>query len=218
MANLMIDKKALAEFFGTATLLLAVVGSSFMAERLTQDSALALLINASVTAVVLALIIRSALNISGAHFNPVVTIIALLLGKIKSPQALVYLVSQTLGAMFGVALANLMFKEVAFASSSIEREGLAQLLGEVIATSGLVFLAFSARKKHVWKLIPMWIFGAYFFTISTSFANPAVTIARFFTQAPAGIASTSILGFISAQLLGSLLVLGFLRNRKSLSL
>ena len=213
----MIDSKALAEFFGTATLLLAVVGSSFMAERLTQDRALALLINATVTAAALALIIRSAVNLSGAHFNPVVTLTALLLGKIKSLEALVYLISQVLGAIFGVILANLMFVEVVFSSSSIQRDGSAQFLGELIATTGLVFIAFSAKKKQVWKLIPLWIFGAYFFTVSSSFANPAVTLARFFTDAPAGIAGSSLPGFIAAQLLGALLVLALLRNKKRIS-
>jgi glycerol uptake facilitator-like aquaporin len=213
----MIGSKALAEFFGTATLLLAVVGSSFMAERLTQDAALALLINATVTAAALALIIRSAVNLSGAHFNPVVTLTALLLGKIKSLEALVYLISQVLGAIFGVILANLMFVEVVFISSSIQRDGSAQFLGELIATTGLVFIAFSAKKKQVWKLIPLWIFGAYFFTVSSSFANPAVTLARFFTDAPAGIAGSSLPGFIAAQLLGALLVLALLRNKKRIS-
>jgi glycerol uptake facilitator-like aquaporin len=213
----MIDSKALAEFFGTATLLLAVVGSSFMAERLTQDAALALLINATVTAAALALIIRSAVNLSGAHFNPVVTLTALLLGKIKSLEALVYLISQVLGAIFGVILANLMFVEVVFISSSIQRDGSAQFLGELIATTGLVFIAFSAKKKQVWKLIPLWMFGAYFFTVSSSFANPAVTLARFFTDAPAGIAGSSLPGFIAAQLLGALLVLALLRNKKRIS-
>ena len=213
----MIGSKALAEFFGTATLLLAVVGSSFMAERLTQDAALALLINATVTAAALALIIRSAVNLSGAHFNPVVTLTALLLAKIKSLEALVYLISQVLGAIFGVILANLMFVEVVFSSSSIQRDGSAQFLGELIATTGLVFIAFSAKKKQVWKLIPLWIFGAYFFTVSSSFANPAVTLARFFTDAPAGIAGSSLPGFIAAQLLGALLVLALLRNKKRIS-
>ena len=188
-----------------------------MAERLTQDSALALLINATVTAAALALIIRSAVNLSGAHFNPVVTLTALLLGKIKSHEALVYCISQVLGAIFGVILANLMFVEVVFSSSSIQRDGSAQFLGEVIATTGLVFIAFSAKKKQVWKLIPLWIFGAYFFTFSSSFANPAVTLARFFTDAPAGIAGSSLPGFIAAQLLGALLVLALLRNRERIS-
>ncbi len=125
--------------------------------------------------------------------------------------------AQVLGAIFGVILANLMFAEVVFSSSSIQRGGVAHLLGEVIATTGLVFIAFSARKKHVWKLIPLWIFGAYFFTVSTSFANPAVTLARFFTDAPAGIASSSLPGFTAAQLLGALLVLALLRNRERIS-
>jgi glycerol uptake facilitator-like aquaporin len=213
----MIDSKALAEFFGSATLLLAVVGSSFMAAQLTEDSAIALLINAMVTAAVLALIIRSAVNLSGAHFNPVVTLTALLLGKIRSFEALIYLIAQFFGSIFGVLLANLMFTDVAFSNSSIQRSGAAQLLGEVIATTGLVFIAFSARKKHVWKLIPLWIFGAYFFTVSTSFANPAVTLARFFTEAPAGIAGSSLPGFIAAQLLGALLVLAVLRKRDRIS-
>ncbi len=204
----------LAELIGSAVLLLAVVGSSYMAADLTDDQALALLINALVTAAVLLLIIKSAHPHSGSHFNPAVTVALLIQGKISVLEMVKYILSQFSGAFLGVVLANLMFTDGAFKASEIARLGNQQLLGEAIATAGLVFLALHLNAELVWKLVPLWIFAAYFFTTSTSFANPAVTVARHFTDAPAGISLDSIPGFVLIQIV-SAVVIGFVfRLRK----
>ncbi len=207
--------KLASEFFGTAVLLIAVVGSSFMAANLTSDKALALLINAAVTAAILGIIIKTGSPISGAHFNPLVTIALLTKGSLRLQEALCYLTVQVMGGISGVIIANLMFTESAFESSSTLRSGSGQWIGEIVATAGLIFLALTSNEKSAWKLIPLWIFAAYFFTSSTSFANPAVTIARIFTSAPAGIDNASVLGFIAAQIVGALLVLIAIRKRSA---
>ena len=207
--------KLASEFFGTAVLLIAVVGSSFMAANLTSDKALALLINAAVTAAILGIIIKTGSPISGAHFNPLVTIALLIKGSLRLQAALGYLTVQVMGGISGVIIANLMFTESAFESSSTLRSGSGQWIGEIVATAGLIYLALTSNEKSAWKLIPLWIFAAYFFTSSTSFANPAVTIARIFTSAPAGIDSASVLGFIAAQIVGALLVLIAIRKRSA---
>ncbi len=207
--------KLASEFFGTAVLLIAVVGSSFMAANLTSDKALALLINAAVTAAILGIIIKTGSPISGAHFNPLVTIALLIKGSLRLQEALGYLTVQVMGGISGVIIANLMFTESAFESSSTLRSGSGQWIGEIVATAGLIYLALTSNEKSAWKLIPLWIFAAYFFTSSTSFANPAVTIARIFTNAPAGIDSASVLGFIAAQIVGALLVLIAIRKRSA---
>jgi len=198
-------KKLINELVGTAVILIAVVGSSYMAAKLTSDKALSLLIVAAVTAAALAIIIKSGAAISGAHYNPAVTISSLLTGGIKAAEAFTYIISQILGATIGVVIANAMFSETLFGSSFVIRSGSGQFIGEIVATSGLVYLALTANEKSVWKMIPLWIFAAYFFTSSTSFANPAVTISRIFTDAPTGISSSSVFGFIAAQIVGSLL-------------
>jgi glycerol uptake facilitator-like aquaporin len=207
--------KLASEFFGTAVLLIAVVGSSFMGANLTSDKALALLINAAVTAAILGIIIKTGSPISGAHFNPLVTIALLIKGSLRLQAALGYLTVQVMGGISGVIIANLMFTESAFESSSTLRSGSGQWIGEIVATAGLIYLALTSNEKSAWKLIPLWIFAAYFFTSSTSFANPAVTIARIFTNAPAGIDSASVLGFIAAQIVGALLVLIAIRKRSA---
>ena len=207
--------KLASEFFGTAVLLIAVVGSSFMGANLTSDKALALLINAAVTAAILGIIIKTGSPISGAHFNPLVTIALLIKGSLRLQAALSYLTVQVMGGISGVIIANLMFTESAFESSSTVRSGSGQWIGEIVATAGLIYLALTSNEKSAWKLIPLWIFAAYFFTSSTSFANPAVTIARIFTNAPAGIDSASVLGFIAAQIVGALLVLIAIRKRSA---
>jgi glycerol uptake facilitator-like aquaporin len=207
--------KLASEFFGTAVLLIAVVGSSFMGANLTSDKALALLINAAVTAAILGIIIKTGSPISGAHFNPLVTIALLIKGSLRLQEALGYLTVQVMGGISGVIIANLMFTESAFESSSTLRSGSGQWIGEIVATAGLIYLALTSNEKSAWKLIPLWIFAAYFFTSSTSFANPAVTIARIFTNAPAGIDSASVLGFIAAQIVGALLVLIAIRKRSA---
>jgi glycerol uptake facilitator-like aquaporin len=210
-----VRSKLASEFFGTAVLLIAVVGSSFMAANLTSDKALALLINAAVTAAILGIIIKTGSPISGAHFNPLVTIALLTKGSLRLQEALCYLTVQVMGGISGVIIANLMFTESAFESSSTLRSGSGQWIGEIVATAGLIFLALTSNEKSAWKLIPLWIFAAYFFTSSTSFANPAVTIARIFTSAPAGIDNASVLGFIAAQIVGALLVLIAIRKRSA---
>lgn len=206
-------KKLINELVGTAVLLIAVVGSSYMAAGLTSDKALSLLIVAAVTAAALAIIIKSGAAISGAHYNPAVTISALLTGGIKAIETLAYITSQFVGAITGVVIANAMFSATLLGSSSIERTGSGLFIGEVVATSGLVYLALTANEKSVWKMIPLWIFAAYFFTSSTSFANPAVTISRIFTDAPTGISSDSVLGFVSAQIVGALLAVLALKSK-----
>ena len=210
----MIINRFIAEFLGTATLLVAVVGSSFMADQLSQDEALALLINALVTAAVLTIIIKSFINKSGAHFNPAVTIALILSGRFAARDLLPYLAAQILGAVSGALLANTMFAADIFTTSVINRNGYHLLIGEAVATSGLVALALLVSKKFLWKLIPLWIFGAYFFTSSTSFANPAVTMARVFTSAPAGISPSSITAFMLVQI-GVAVILGkLIKERK----
>jgi glycerol uptake facilitator-like aquaporin len=186
-----------------------------MGANLTSDKALALLINAAVTAAILGIIIKTGSPISGAHFNPLVTIALLIKGSLRLQAALGYLTVQVMGGISGVIIANLMFTESAFESSSTLRSGSGQWIGEIVATAGLIYLALTSNEKSAWKLIPLWIFAAYFFTSSTSFANPAVTIARIFTNAPAGIDSASVLGFIAAQIVGALLVLIAIRKRSA---
>jgi len=206
-------EKLVNELVGTAVLLIAVVGSSYMAASLTSDKALSLLIVAAVTAAALAIIIKSGAAISGAHYNPAVTISSLLTGGMKTVEGLAYIVAQVLGAIAGVVIANAMFGEALFGASTVLRSGSGLFIGEIVATSGLVYLALTANEKSVWKMIPLWIFAAYFFTSSTSFANPAVTVSRIFTEAPTGISSSSVLGFLSAQVVGTLLAVLALKSK-----
>lgn len=206
-------EKLVNELVGTAVLLIAVVGSSYMAASLTSDKALSLLIVAAVTAAALAIIIKTGAAISGAHYNPAVTISSLLTGGMKTVEGLAYIVAQVLGAIAGVVIANAMFGEALFGASTVLRSGSGLFIGEIVATSGLVYLALTANEKSVWKMIPLWIFAAYFFTSSTSFANPAVTVSRIFTEAPTGISSSSVLGFLSAQVVGALLAVLALKSK-----
>ncbi|MFM8842975.1 MAG: aquaporin, partial [Actinomycetota bacterium] len=155
-------QKLAAEFIGTSVLLIAVVGSSFMTATLTSDKALSLLIVGAVTAAALAIIIKAGADISGSHYNPVVTGALLLHRKINVPDAALYILAQCFGAFSGVVVANAMFSQSLIGSSVIERNGSGQFIGEIIATSGLVYLALTANGKCIWKLIPLWIFGAYF--------------------------------------------------------
>ncbi len=198
-------EKLIAELAGTAALLIAVVGSSFMANQLTTDRAIALLINAAVTAAGLAVLIKVFSPISGAHFNPAVSLAAFITKRIVAKDFIGYVTAQLVGAVFGVFLANAMFSNSILNISEVERSGSGQIIGELIATCGLVLLALSANAKSAWKLIPLWIFGAYFFTASTSFANPAVTASRTLTDAPAGIAPNSVTMFVLTQLLAAVL-------------
>jgi glycerol uptake facilitator-like aquaporin len=199
-------KKYFAEFIGTSNLVLAVVGSGYMATNLSIDVGLRLLINALATALTLGVLIQIFIHVSGSHFNPIVTLLALIKSRIKRREAIQYILAQLCGGIFGVILANLMFSATPITISSTNRSGFGLYLGEVIATAGLIFIAFNPMARSE-VMIPAWIASAYFFTSSTAFANPAVTLARSFTDSFSGIAPTSVFGFIVAQIIGG--VLGF---------
>jgi glycerol uptake facilitator-like aquaporin len=201
--------RSLAEFIGTAVLVGTVVGSGIMGTNLSDDLAVALIVNALATIFVLALLIFILGPISGAHFNPVVSFISVLRKSQKAPEALAYSVSQILGAITGSITANFMFNLPAIQLSSNLRVSPGTLLGEVIATAGLIIVIFVLIDRKRTELIPItvagWIGAAYFFTSSTSFANPAVTIGRAFTDTFSGIAPDSVAPFIAAQFVGAIL-------------
>lgn len=205
-------QKQLAEFVGTATLALVVVGSGLMAENLTSDVGIQLLINASATAAALWLLITLFAPISGAEFNPVVSGIALIRKEIPAKVAASFVSLQVIGAIAGTVIANILFENPAIDISSKSRDGGHLLLSEVIATAGLVFVIFqlSTIKKgqYVAAGVASWIFAAYFFTSSTSFANPAIAIGRIFSDSFAGIAPHSAFTFIPFQIIGA--ALGYL--------
>lgn len=198
-----------AEFLGTCTVVAVVVGSGTMATGMSADRGVELLINTLSTVLALGILIQVLGPISGAHFNPVVTLSDWAQRRVSALPAIGYLVAQFSGALVGVALANLMFKNPAYFRSHHLRNGANLFLGEVVATAGLLFLIQMLRSQEKLALAPVvvagWIGSAYFFTSSTSFANPAVTLARGFTDTFSGIALRSIAGFILAQLLGALL-------------
>jgi glycerol uptake facilitator-like aquaporin len=198
-------RKYLAEFTGTFFILTAVVGSGYMATNLTSNIALQLLINALATIAMLAVIISVFADVSGSHFNPVVTLYLLIKKKIKPANSLGYLLSQILGAILGTIAANFMFSSNFIEISTEDRFNSGTFVGEVLATFGLL-LVIIAKPSKANRLVPAWIATAYFFTASTSFANPAVTLGRIFTDSFAGIAPASVLGFICAQLLALVLV------------
>lgn len=204
-----------AEFFGTALLVAIVVGSGVMAETLTSDVGVSLLLNQLSTILGLGVLIAVLLPVSGAHFNPVVTVSALLGRGIQPGTALAYIVGQLSGAMAGVMLAHVMFDRAALVVSTNERLGVGTFVGEVVATSGLIalilLLSSAGRASVIPLAVPAWIGAAYIFTSSTSFANPAVTLGRMFTESFSGIAPLSGLGFIGAQMVGSLLAVVLVR-------
>ncbi len=204
--------KALSEFLGTAILALAVVGSGAMAQSLTEDMGLQLLINAAATGAVLWTIINLFGHISGAHFNPLVTLFTIIRREAKVTELISFALSQVLGAIAGTALANMLFDFPAFDISERVREGSNIYLSEIVATAGLIFLIFhlinSAKSQLIPAAVGLWIFPAYFFTSSTSFANPAITIGRIFTKTFAGISPESALIFIPFQILGAFLGYG----------
>ena len=198
-------RKLVAEGLGTALLLISVVGSGIMGEALADgNTAIALLANAIATGCMLYVIITVLGPLSGAHFNPAVTLAFWVRGDIETPLAAAYLVVQTLCAILGVWAAHLMFDlSILQTSTTVHRTGLAQWYSEVIATFGLLFVIFGglrSRPEAIAPMVAMYITGAYWFTSSTSFANPAVTIARGFTDTFAGIYPGHILAFIIAQL------------------
>ncbi|MFL6593493.1 MAG: aquaporin [Luteimonas sp.] len=207
-----LSRRLLAEFVGTALLLAAVVGSGVMGVRLAQgNDAIALLANAGATAAVLYVLIVLFAPISGAHFNPAVTLAVRLRSELSTRDALAYAAMQLAGAVIGVLLAHAMFGLVLLQPGAHVRTGAAQWLSECVATFGLlltILLGRRHRPRAIPVLVASWIFAAYWFTASTSFANPAVTIARGLTRTFAGIRPTDVPAFVVAQVAGALVALG----------
>ena len=199
-------KQSIAEFFGTATLLTVVAGSGIQATRLSQDGGVQLLINISSIVLALALIIIVVAPISGAQLNPVVSLIELLTGNQSLGRTLAFIFAQTAGAVTGAIFANAMFDLPAIQFSDHERVTTGTLIGEVVATAGLIAVIGILANRNHQKFIPFavsaWIFAACFVTSSTAFANPAVTVGRAFTGTYVGIDFGSVLPFILAQLVG----------------
>jgi glycerol uptake facilitator-like aquaporin len=202
----MLLKKLFAEFLGTAVLVATVVGSGIMATNLSADLGVALLINTVATVFVLYILITLLAPISGAHFNPLVSGIAYFRKELSAANTFYFFIAQILGGSLGAILANLMFEHPAIEPSQHVRNGSHLLLGEVIASAGLIFIAVKQGiDKKIPRLVAAWIGAAYFFTSSTSFANPAVTIARGLTDSFSGIKFSSVPGFIAAQIVGAIL-------------
>ena len=205
-------KKVFAEFLGTALLVAIVVGSGIMATNLSQDVGVQLLINTISTVFGLYVLITILAPISGAQFNPVVTMVDLIQGKSSPIQFIQYSVAQVLGAITGAILANAMFSFPLLEASTKIRSGGNLYIGEIVATAGLILVINLLVNQKNLVVIPAvvaaWIGSAYFFTSSTSFANPAVTIGRTFSDSFAGIAPECAPKFIAAQVLGALIGLG----------
>jgi glycerol uptake facilitator-like aquaporin len=209
------QKRAIGmEFIGTMILAVAIVGSGHMAANIAQDGGVKLLINALATALGLAVVIKVGMKTSGAHFNPAVTLVMVILKKISNEVAALYIAAQVLGAILGVGIANLIYDQSFLKQSSIIRDGSNLFFSELFATAVLVLIILTFRKKDelIGIYVPIWIFGAILFTSSTSFANPAITIGRVFTNSFTGIALDSVLLFVVAQLIGALVGLVVAKN------
>jgi len=202
-------RKVGSEVLGSAVLVMTVIGSGEMATNLSPDTSIQLLINSLSTAAILYALITLLADISGAHFNPLVTLVLAYKREMKISETVQYILAQFIGALIGAGLANLVFDLPLFTASTKVRSGGHLFLSEIIATAGLIFIIFAAldqkRDKKIPTLVACWIGAAYFFTSSTSFANPAVTFARGWSDTFAGIAPKSIAPFIAAQLIGAIL-------------
>jgi glycerol uptake facilitator-like aquaporin len=198
-----LHRRLLAEFLGTALLLAAVVGSGIMGTALSAgNDGIALLANAGATAAILYVLIVVLGPVSGAHFNPVVTLAARLDRGIGDREAAAYIALQLSGAVAGVLLAHAMFGQALWQPGNHARSGWGQWLSEAVATSGLVLviqLGVRRKPEAVAALVASYIFAAYWFTASTSFANPAVTLARSLTSSFPGIRPGDVLAFVLAQ-------------------
>jgi glycerol uptake facilitator-like aquaporin len=212
-----LGRRVAAEALGTALLLAAIVGSGIMAERLSGGNvAIALLANSIATGGALVALIVAFAPLSGAHFNPAVTLAFAFRGQLRGRAAVLYILAQVSGAVAGVWIAHLMFGLPILQWSSHVRGSAGEWVGEVVATFGLLVVILSGS-RHAPGTVPYavaaYITGAYWFTSSTSFANPAVTIARSLTETFAGIAPGNVAAFIAAQLVGgaaATMVIGWL--------
>ncbi len=217
-----LQRRLAAEFTGTAILLATVIGSGIMGQSLAGGNvAIALLANAIATGAILFVLITMLGPISGAHFNPAVTAVFALRREISTGDATSYVIAQILGGLTGVAIAHIMFAEPVLQLSVTSRTGGAQWFSEIVATFGLVItilLTLKARADAVPVAVALYITSAYWFTASTSFANPAVTLARAFSDTFAGIRLIDAPLFMVAQIIGALAALAFcnwlLRNGK----
>ncbi len=210
MAGFDLPRRVAAEVLGTALLVATVVGSGIMAETLTKDVALALLGNTIATGAMLVVLITILGPISGAHFNPAVSLVFAIKGDLARPDALLYTAAQIAGGIIGTAAAHLMFALPIITTSEHARTGNAQWFAEWVATFGLVVTILAGiRFAHAavpW-LVGLYITAAYWFTASTSFANPAVAIARSLTNTFSGIRPIDLPGFIAAQITGAVCAL-----------
>jgi glycerol uptake facilitator-like aquaporin len=207
LLRLVMARALVSECVGTALLLTAVVGSGIMGDRLSGGNvAIALLANSIATGAALVVLILTFGPISGAHFNPVVSYADASQGGLRWATATSYAVAQTIGAVFGVAMANVMFDEPAFAWSQRARSGWSQAFSEFIATFGLLAVIWSCSRRRTTNVpfaVGAYITAAYWFTASTSFANPAVTLARTLTNTFTGIRPLDVLPFVAAQIAGA---------------
>lgn len=212
--NPRLSSRLTAEFLGTGLLVMAVVGSGAMAENLSKDIGVQLLANSLATVGALISLIWMFEPISGAHFNPVVTLSQCTLNGLPWTNLVTYVIAQTSGGIAGAALANAMFSLDVLGPSTKVREGGGVWLGEVVATLTLLLIIHVIGKRNQ-NLVPIavgiWIGGAYWFTSSTSLANPSVTIARAFSESFAGIAPQSVAAFVIAQIAGLVIAVPVIR-------
>lgn len=208
----MLMKKAAVEGVGTGLLLAAVVGSGIMAERLSGGNvAVALLANSIATGGALLALITAFAPLSGAHFNPLLTIVLAVRGSVPRREVPIYAAAQVIGAVAGVVAANLMFDGAAIEASRQARHGAGLLLGEFVATFGLLSIVMACGRRPAASTVAGYITAAYWFTSSTSFANPAVTLARCLTDTFTGIRPADVPAFLGAQVAGALMSFAFIR-------
>ncbi|MCX7305492.1 MAG: aquaporin family protein [Hyphomicrobiales bacterium] len=203
-----LSRRVAAEAVGTAILVAAVVGSGIMADRLTDDIALALLCNAVATGAILVVLISVLGPVSGAHFNPVVSLAFALRGDLAVRETVPYMAAQVVGGIVGTVIAHAMFGLAIVEVGTTVRTGWSQWFSECVATFGLVALILVASRlarSNIPWLVGLYITAAYWFTASTSFANPAVTLARSFTDTFSGIRPQDAPAFIAAEAVGGLL-------------
>jgi len=200
-----------AEALGTGILVTTVVGSGIMAQRLTGDIALALWANTAATGAILVVLIGLFRPISGAHFNPAVTLVMTLKRQLSPSDAGLYVVAQICGAMLGTLLAHLMFDLPLVSAYADPRNGASQWLSEAVATFGLLLTILVSLKHSAGQIalrVGLYITAGYWFTASTSYANPAVTIGRALTSSFSGIGPADVPGFVIAQIIGALAAMG----------
>jgi glycerol uptake facilitator-like aquaporin len=209
----MLFRRLLAEGLGSMLLAAAVIGSGIMAERLADgNDAVALLANTGATVAVLGVLITLLAPISGAHFNPAVTIAMALRRKLPVREAAGYVVTQIVGCCGGAMLAHAMFALPLIQASTHVRTGMPQWLAEFVATAGLLLVVLGARARDIACMVAAWIGAAYWFTSSTSFANPAITIARSLTDSFSGIRPADVAPFIGAQIVGAIFAVALARQ------